>query len=159
MSDLLTQTQTMLAKHVEKVKLGIAQEMAARHRTASGRSVASLTVEPIGTVGVGLFGGPQWARMQDGKAPGKVPYNFRDIIKDWIKAKGISITGGQRGLDSAAFCIARSIAKNGTRLYREHKHDDIFDSVVERELTGIAVDALGLVSVEVDKVNDKFVKE
>lgn len=158
MSNLVIQTTYILAKHLENIKAGITQEMTARHRMASGRSVASLAVEPTGQMAYGLFGGPQWARMQEGKAPGKVPYNFRDIIKDWIKAKGISVTGGNSGLNSAAFCIARSIAKNGTRLYREHGKDDIIDSVVERELNSLSVEAVGVVGLEIDKINDKFVK-
>ena len=71
--------------------------MEAMKRTATGKSVASLKVE-TGKNGKGessafLTGGKQWEYMERGRGPGKVPYNFRDIIREWIVAKGISLSG------------------------------------------------------------------
>lgn len=157
MSDMVTQVQQMVAEHLNNVKQGIAANMAAHHRMASGRSVASLVVEPSQR-GMALYGGAQWATMQRGRAAGKVPMNFREIIKDWIKAKGIAISGGEKGLNSAAFLISRSIMKKGTTLHQHHGYDDIFDSLIEKEFEKVNADATNIVGMAVDKLNDKFVK-
>lgn len=147
-----------LTQHLLKVKDGIAARMEQQHRTATGRSVASLQVVQTGTTQMALVGGPQWAVMQKGRKAGKVPANFRDIIKQWIVAKGISVSGGQKGLNTAAYLISRSIMKKGTRLYRSHGHDDIYDSVINSELTNLAESTAGIISVHVDRINDKYVK-
>lgn len=152
------QTQALLALHLEKIKQGIVANMAAQHRTVTGRSVASLVIEPTLSNGMALYGGPQWASMQSGRKPGKVPYNFREIIKDWIKAKGISIDGGEKGLNTAAFLISRHIMKHGTRLYQHNGNEDIYDSLIEKEFANMSIAAVNLIGLAVDKINDKFVK-
>lgn len=148
----------ILTSHLLRVKQGIAANMMQHGRMASGKSVASLRTEQTGDLRMALTGGPQWATMQKGRKAGKVPRNFRDIIKDWIRAKGISVSGGQKGLNSAAYLISRSIMKKGTRLYQRHGHDDIYDSVIEKEFNALTNDAINVVGAEIDKSNDNFVK-
>lgn len=48
----MEQIQGIIKLHLENVKAKIANQMAANNRNASGRSVASLTVEITGNVGV-----------------------------------------------------------------------------------------------------------
>lgn len=137
--------QEMIRLHLENVKSKIVQAMADNQRNASGRSVASLSIEVSGNKGV-LYGSKSFLVMERGKKPGKVPYRFRDIIKQWIIDKGISVTPiptkkrqskytpHERGLNSMAGAIAYKIMKEGTKLHRDNGYNDIFTSAVRNEL-------------------------
>ncbi len=137
--------QEMIRLHLENVKSKIVQAMADNQRNASGRSVASLSIEVSGNKGV-LYGSKSFLVMERGKKPGKVPYRFRDIIKQWIIDKGISVTPiptkkrqskytpHERGLNSMAGAIAYKIMKEGTKLHRDNGYNDIFTSAVRDEL-------------------------
>lgn len=118
--------------------------MIAEKRTTSGRSSASLSVDVNGHVGT-LYGSSSFLVMERGRGPGKVPYRFFDIIRQWIKDKGISVTPipskrlsaispEERGLNSLAGAIAYTIMKKGTRLHRDGGLDDIYSSVIKEEL-------------------------
>lgn len=138
-------TAEILTKHLENVKAKITQTMAYYNRNASGRSVGSLTISVDGNVGI-LYGSPSYLVMERGKKPGRVPFGFRDIIKDWIIAKGISVTPipskrrdtkytpHERGLNSLAGAIAYKIMKEGTKLHRDNGYNDIYTTAVREEL-------------------------
>lgn len=151
----------MVVFHVEQIRSGIVQNMSSMGRTTSGASVNSLLAVPDKNgVGASLMGAPQWAVMQHGRKPGGVPSNFREIIKEWAKRKGISITvrNGQTqeaAMDRFSYIVARSIMKKGTKLYRDKDYNDIFDTLVDQEAEKMAKEAQDLLSIQVDKINDK----
>lgn len=158
MTDLASEIRKIVVQHVEIIKAGMVQNMSAMGRTTSGASVASLLVVPDKVeIGATIMGAPQWAVMQHGRGPGKVPSNFREIIKAWIQKKGISfsMSNGSSSEDSLAFLIARSIMKKGTRLYRDKGYNDIFDSLIEQEAKKLADEASGVISVHIDRILDK----
>lgn len=68
----MEQIQGIIKLHLENVKAKIANQMAANNRNASGRSVASLTVEVTGNIGV-LWGSKSFLAMEHGRKGGKVP--------------------------------------------------------------------------------------
>ncbi len=136
-TDILTRT-------LERVKAKIQERIVAEGRSASGSSASSLTVEVNGTKGV-IIGSRSLLSMERGRGPGKVPYGFFDIIKEWIKAKGISVTpkpskreaaisSEERGLRSLAGAIAYTIMKKGTKLHRKGGYNDIYDTALNEEL-------------------------
>jgi len=60
---------------------------------------------------------------EGGRTAGKTPYNFVDILKQWIEDKGLSVNPKQ---DSKfAFLIARKIRQYGSKRYRENKPADV----------------------------------
>lgn len=156
--------QDMLKRHLENVKGKIAQAMADNGRNASGRSVASLSIEVNGIVGT-LFGSKSFLVMEHGKKPGKVPYRFRDIIKQWIIDKGISVTPiptkksqskyspHERGLNTMAGAIAYKIMKEGTKLYRDNGYNDIFTSAVREELETFGNELIVFTSNTIAEIN------
>lgn len=141
--------QEMLAQHLENVKNKVIAAMEANSRNASGKSVASLQVVVSGDVGT-LYGSKSYLVMERGKKPGKVPYRFQDIIKQWIIDKGISVTPipaktknvkytpYERGLNSMAGAIAYKIMKEGTSLFRSGGYNDIYTTAVKEELEALA---------------------
>ena len=155
----------IVTKHLEQVRKGIAANMEAMHRNASGKSVASLKVEAgrntQGESTAALTGGQQWLYMQRGRGAGKVPYNFQTIIRAWILNKGISLSGvpgktQERKLTSLSYMIANSIMKKGTKLHRDKGYNDIFDTLIAREMEKMADEAAGVIDTEFTKINQEY---
>lgn len=152
----------ILLKRLETIKEEVASRMDSLHRTATGKSVASLAIVSPRSMEAYLEGDAQWQVMQNGRSAGKGPYNFREIIKKWIDAKGISVQPKGRqteetAKDSLAFLITRSILNKGTSLHRSNGYNDIYDSVVEEEVKNMQRDTGAFFEVEVDKINDNFI--
>ncbi len=157
--------QEILTRHLENVKSKVAQAMADNNRNASGRSVASLRVEVNGNVGT-LYGSKSFLVMERGKKPGKVPYGFRDIIKQWVIAKGISVapipskrndskyTPYERGLNSLAGAIAYKIMREGSKLHRDNGFNDIYTTAVKEELESLASELIIFSAGSIAEIND-----
>lgn len=163
MADLNGDIQAMIIRHVENIRNGISQNMASQGRNATGNSVKSLLVVPdVSAVGASLTGGPQWASMQYGRGPGKVPANFTEIIKQWVRAKGISLSGAGSEMQKQnrfAFLVTRKIMREGTRLYRNKGYNDIYDSLIEEEVKKLSQEAQGMLEIHVEKLNKKRWRE
>lgn len=152
----------LVVKHLQNVQKGIAANMQQQGRMASGRSVASLRIEEQtdgDAIRFLLTGGAQWAVMQQGRGPGRVPHNFADIIKEWITRKGINYSNAsgstpERKLNSLSHAIAYSIMKKGTRLHRNHGYNDIYDTLLNEETAKLAGEAVGIMELDIDRIND-----
>ena len=155
----------IVIKHLKVVQDGIEANMAKMKRTTSGRSVASLKIEDAEdaeSIRVFLTGDKQWEVMERGRGPGKVPYNFTQIIREWILRKGISYShlapkngNAERGLASLSYMIAHSIMKKGTKLHRDNGYNDIFDTLLNEETAKLELEAVGIMETEIDKINDE----
>lgn len=157
--------QEMLQRHLENVKARVAQAMADNSRNASGRSVASLQVVVSENVGT-LYGSKSFLVMERGKKPGKVPFGFRDIIKQWIVDKGISVTPipskrrvtkytpYERGLNSLAGAIAYKIMKEGTKLHRDNSFNDIYTTAVQEELAALSEEMMLFAADSIAEINN-----
>lgn len=147
--------------HLEAVKTGIALRMEQQGRNASGRSVASLNVVADDSGGY-IEGSSSFLSMEYGRGPGKVPYDFRNIIKDWIVAKGISYQDlipkngtSEQGLNRLSGAIAYSIMKNGTKLHRDNGYNDIYDTALEEELEKLSDEAVGIFDADIEKIHEE----
>lgn len=153
----MNEVTDILTRHMENLKSKIQSRMNDERRNASGRSSTSLSVQIMGQTGM-LFGSSSFRVMETGRGPGKVPYGFFEIIRQWIKDKGISVTAipskrhstispEERGIRSLAGAIAYTIMKKGSRLHRDHKTDEIYSKALEEELALMA-DEFGLDAIE-----------
>ena len=119
----------------------IRANMDAQHVNASGRTSASIRVEPY-EGGIKLVGGnnlyhavpdyPGNAEATDtapiptlevGRAGGDVPRAFYYIIRQWSRDKGISFAN-ETERNTFAYFVSRKIARQGTR--RNKTHIDIY---------------------------------
>lgn len=162
----MASVKEILTKHLEAIKSRIQQEMASQKRNASGRTSSSLTVNVSGEKGV-LMGSSAVEFVERGRGAGRVPKDFISIIKDWIKAKGISVTPIQsrressispeeRGLNSLAGAIAYTIMKKGTKLHRSNGYNDILTSAINEELEVMSQElAIGVVD-SVERINQSL---
>lgn len=155
----------ILKIHLNNIKDKIAAQMEHNKRNASGRSVASLIVEIDGDRGA-ILGDNSFLAMERGRGPGKIPYNFVGIIKDWITSKGISAKNTKRpngtqmtqetALNSFAGAVAFSIMKNGTKLHRDKGFDDIYSSAISEELELMAEDMAIKVIENINEINKQL---
>jgi len=119
--------------------------------TASGKTKKGIYAEVSDYQITILSNRGGFANVEAGQSKGKRPYNFRDIIKQWILDKGISIaampyspnykgidgkfkfsSAKDRGLYYAAGAIAYSNAKKGSSLWLKGGRRDVFTPAVER---------------------------
>lgn len=151
---------------LETVKARIQERIVSEGRSASGKSASSLTVVVNGTTG-SILGSSALLSMERGRGPGKVPYGFFDIIKEWIWAKGIRVTPipskresrispEERGFNSLAGAIAYTIMEKGTRLHREKGYNDIYDTVLEEELKTLGSKITFGLSEQISTINDRL---
>lgn len=160
----MANVQELLQKHLDNVKSKIAKAMAEQNRNASGRSVGSLSVQVNGNVGA-LYGSKSFLVMERGKKPGKIPFGFVGIIKQWIVDKGIAFapipsktnkakySPEERGLNSLAGAIAYTIMRKGTRLFRDNGYNDIFTTAVKEELEALSNEVIILQSETIAEIN------
>ena len=99
---------------------------------ASGRTYEQLSVRNV-TETHGEFWGPTWIGVwEDGRKPGKVPYEFAAVIMEWATFKGISWASADPVVfERWARGVAWHIHKYGTKLYREGAKIDIFETPVK----------------------------
>lgn len=124
----------ILTSALEDAKVKIQHNLDTTGTNASGRTSQSLTVEVDGNTGV-LYGRQAFGTVETGRKPGRVPYNFRDIIYQWMQDKDVHAKAeGRRSQESAdrsmAYIIARKIANEGSKLYRDGGRDDIYSNVL-----------------------------
>lgn len=160
MNSLTNEVEKLLTLHLGNIKVGIAQKMAALDRMSSGRSVASLQIEVKDSKGF-LSGDKQWETMQRGRRPGNVPSNFREIIKNWVRAKGINIQprkeqSPKQAIESFSYLVTRNIMQNGTKLYRDKGYNDIYDTLLEEEIKKLTNETESVLELEINKLNDRF---
>lgn len=163
MSEIKNKVNKLLTLHLGNIKVGISQRMTSLGRTASGGSVASLEIEVNNGEGI-LAGGKQWETMQRGRGPGKVPSNFREVIKNWVRAKGISVQprGKQtqeQAIESFSYLVTRNIMQNGTKLYRDKGYNDIYDTMLEEEIEKLSAETSSVFELEVNNINDNYIND
>ena len=105
---------------LERCKADIETNMQTQDVNASGRTVGSLAVVYDNDgLRLGLFGNAHapLGTLEVGRAGGRVPAGFYQIIKQWTRDKGLQfVTESERG--TFAYFVARKIAREGTQRHR-----------------------------------------
>lgn len=109
-----------IAAILERCKADIETNMETQNVNASGRTVGSLAVVSDDKgLRLGLFGNAHapLGTLEVGRAGGRVPAGFYQIIKQWTRDKGLQfVTESERG--TFAYFVARKIAREGTQRHR-----------------------------------------
>lgn len=132
----------ILTEELGTLKATIINNIRTTGQWASGKTAASLAVRVSGSIGE-LVGRRAFGTLEKGRRGGRVPRNFAAIIYDWMMAKGVhadpmpyktnrphKYTEQERGDRTMAFFIARTIRREGTRLYREGGRDDVYSRAI-----------------------------
>ena len=163
----MNDVKSVLTKELNALKNAIEEKMAAENVSASGRTLSSLQVVVTETEGT-LFGAKHFRQLEKGRAPGSVPKNFTEIIKEWIEEKGIKyndyVPKGRNGakmtseqhLNSLAGAIAFTIMRNGTVLFRNGKPKDIYTEAVNEAVERIRTSIGDIMEKRIQTINDKY---
>lgn len=168
-----TSIAQILTEELGTLRTTIINNIRTTGQWASGKTAASMAVMVSGNIGE-LVGRKAFGTLETGRRGGRVPRNFHDIIYDWMQAKGVhaepmpyktsrphKYSEQERGDRTMAYFIARTIRREGTRLYREGGRDDVYSraipTTIERinsRLSGIYVAAV----TEQIKLNTKEIQ-
>lgn len=143
---------------------------------ASGRTMQSIKKSITDEGGV-VFARAYFGVLETGRKPGPVPKDFRSVIRQWMRDKGISAdpmpyirkpsrkwqpkySPQERGDLSLAGAIAYRIRKEGTRLYRSGGRADIYSNEIPKTVENIldrimAVFAKDVESININSINDE----
>lgn len=120
--------EEMLRQGLDRMVQDIIAASRAAGQEASGETYANIRAEVSGHQGA-VYAPNYLYTLSVGRGPGKVPYNFPDILLEWAKYKGLSF---DTPVDARrwANAVAWKIRRDGNRLYRQHRRVDIFDTPV-----------------------------
>lgn len=144
----------ILKKEFERLSADLTAKYNELGMRASGDWEKGKTVDisERGTVVSGKIEGLDYTeQLQFGRKPGRFPPI--DAIEKWISDKGIATDIPIRSL---AFLIARKIANEGTKYFRQGG-TDLIDSVITPERIDDIISQVGIINVE--GIVDGFVKE
>lgn len=87
---------------------------------ASGDTYNEIQIENLTEFSGQLIGPGYIGVLATGRKPGKVPYDFEEIIGEWASTKGIEYST-QEEFEKFVSAVAWKIRREGTKLYREEK--------------------------------------
>lgn len=145
MASELFELDRVLKEWADGLIVTIQTNMESEGVNASGETSRSLESR-LTDKGVEILGAPYFAEKTEiGSTPWTKGYPsrwFRNIIEDWIEAKGLKTKMGietDRDLHRVAFFTARKIAAEGSSKYRgDRPKTDVFGSATEKAVDELA---------------------
>jgi hypothetical protein len=112
-----------IEKHAKQFIEDVKKRSINAGQRVTGKTLKELKVIKLNENHVQVEGFDYTGTLEVGRKGGKIPYNFKDILIKWAKAKGISFQN-DRQRNSWAYFVAKKIAREGT--LRHKKNVDIF---------------------------------
>lgn len=144
---------TMLEARMAKLRDDIRSRINAMGLRASGRTGDSLRVE-VSDNEVALWGRKFFASLEygsrywTGTTGVRCSFNaFRDIIRQWASDKGLNF-GDASDTERAVSAIAITIMRQGTKLFRGHGYQDVYDTLIAEALKDFQIIVLDKVGTE-----------
>lgn len=131
---------------VEQIKTNIDS----KGKTASGKAKREMEIQQDGNV-YRVLVTPYFQTLEEGRSGGKVPYNFKDIIKQWAKDKGLNFST-ERELNRFSYLTARKIANFGTEQYRIGKRNDIYTDAINNFTDSLTNKLTELYQININKM-------
>lgn len=126
-------------------------------QTASGQTAASLEIRGVSDYGGALYANSYFSTLITGRRPGKVPFNFEEILMQWASYKGISFSS-QSEVNSFIFLTLQKIRQRGSYLFRIGGGNDFTVRPVATFADRLAVAVGNEGQAEVSRTIDKYIK-
>ena len=126
------EARKILTEELNNLKERVIQNHLSAGQKASGRTIKAFSVDVDDNSGT-LYGRKFVGTLETGRKPGRVPKNFRAIIEQWAKDKGITIEKPK----TFAYFVAKKIATEGTKLFRQGGRDDIYSTEIPKTIEAI----------------------
>lgn len=151
------QFNTILAQEFEKLRLEIIQKYDEKGMRASGQFTEGLVVE-VSQYTAKLKGYKYTEQLEYGRRPGRISFEGREKIKEWILHKNVfNAAIAKIGLNALAFLIVRKIAQKGY-MREQHGGVNLVSEVVTPERIQKIIDRVGRVAI-IDFVSELKLKE
>lgn len=152
MADLGQPISQLVGNELETLRQRIIQNIQAAGAVATGKTIQNIYVERRADGGALKFRGSMpFAVLETGRKGGKVPMMFSTIIYNWMQTRGIHglpmpyktnrqhkyASAQERGDWSMASAIARTIARSGTKLYRDGGRTNIYSNEIPQTVKTI----------------------
>lgn len=163
---------TRIAECLETIKARIAANIDSAGLTASGRTKASMRVEETADGGM-LVGRQYFQGLEIGRPAGAVPRDFRSIILQWMRDKGIQVEpmpykdetrkhvfadGKERAENHVAAAIAHKIRTEGFKPRRGGaevgRQTDIYTDTIAEEVEALKRDIAVAVVRQMSNIYD-----
>lgn len=139
-------------EELEQLRRDIIEASRKAGQEASGDTYAAIAIENISTSGGQLTGPAYIGVLTRGRRPGKVPYDFAEIIKEWAGYKGISF-GSEEEFDRWANAVAWKIRRDGTSLWQDvgsmGLEQDIFYTPIRNFIARISERLAGFYQIQI----------
>lgn len=116
--------QAIMVRLLSQLRDDIISSSMAQGQKASGKTYANITVNVPSPIRGELWVPAYIQVLRDGRRPGKVPYDFEEILKQWAEAKGLQFDN--------YYLLARKIRREGTKLFRTKEMPDIFETAIKK---------------------------
>lgn len=113
----------LLTEFGDRVVKGLRDNLAAENLGQSSLS-ESISYERDGNEII-VSAANYWPYAEKGRGPGKTPYNFIDILVNWMHKYGVTPTHGNEV--SFAWAIKRTIETRGSSIYRGGRPERDFE--------------------------------
>lgn len=123
-------TAKIIAMALEFLRADIINRSEAAGQRASGKTYSLLRVDGVTGSHGELWGPVHIGVLEEGRQPGRVPYNFAEIIMEWALYKGINIPDPLE-FERWAKAVAWNIKLHGSVLYRSGEKKDIFETSIK----------------------------
>lgn len=123
------EARKILTDELNGLKQRVIQNHLSAGQKASGKTLQSFQVVVDDHAGT-LFARGYIGTLETGRKPGRVPRNFKAIIEQWVKDKGITVEKPK----SFAYFVAKKIAAEGTLLHRQGGRDDIYSNEIPKSI-------------------------
>lgn len=168
MESVKTDIDQAMYAALERIRLKIVENINSKGLRASGKTERSMHIERD-EYGMRLVGLPYFQSLELGRPAGRVPRNFRSIIRQWIIDKGLSVrmipykrqpserwqpkySVEERSLRIMAGAIAHTIATRGTLLYRQGGRMDIYSPVIAEEVEQLSRQYTDIIAKSISRV-------
>jgi hypothetical protein len=123
----------ILNLHAEILRQRIVAQMAAHNKNASNKTAHGLQVIITNTGFKLIDNTGNFHFVEYGSAPHankRASSGFAEIIKQWMKTKGLPVKGNR---DSVAYAIATQLKRKGSKQYQSKKPAGIIQSALDKE--------------------------
>lgn len=151
--------EEIIREELERLQEEVIEASQKAGQEASGRTYAQIAVESV-TASGGVLSGPGYIGvLTRGRRPGKVPYDFARIIKEWAVYKGISFSSEEE-FDRWANAVAWKIRREGTSLWQDAGstglEQDIFYTPIQHFIARLSDRLAALYQTEIVKQIDNL---
>ena len=119
----------VIQEELNQLRVDIINAHISAGQKASGKTSESLSVENITSDSGEIWGTKYIGVLETGRKGGKVPYDFKNILKRWALAKGLSFSS-ESDFNRWAYFVSQKIKREGTKLYLAGGRKDILSQPI-----------------------------